>query len=113
MPFINTKVNVSLTPEKKDSIAARYGKAASIIGKSESWLMLGFEDNCSLYFRGDKNAPIAYVDVSIYGSSSPSAFSKLTAEITKILGDELSVSPDHIYVKYSPVPDWGWNGGNF
>lgn len=113
MPFINTKVNVSVPAAKKDAIAARYGKAASIIGKSESWLMLGFEENCSLYFRGDSSAPIAYVEVSLYGGSSSSAYSALTAEITKILGDELAISPDHVYVKYSPTSDWGWNGGNF
>ena len=112
MPFINTKVNISLSSEKKDALAARYGKASSIIGKSESWLMLGFEDNCSLYFRGDGSEPTAYVDVNLYGGRSAS-FSAFTAEISKILNEELGISPDRIYVKYSPTPDWGWNGGNF
>ncbi len=112
MPFINTKVNVALTKEKKDAIAARYGKAAAVIGKSEAWLMLGFEENCSLYFRGEDSAPMAYVDVNILGSCSASAYSAFTGEITKILNEELDISPDQIYVKYSPTSDWGWNGSN-
>ena len=49
MPFINTKVTVPLSEEKKDILKAEFGKAISIIGKPESYLMLGFEDNSSLY----------------------------------------------------------------
>lgn len=38
---------------------------------------------------------------------------KMTEEITKIFGDVLGIAPDHMYIKYSATPDWGWNGGNF
>ena len=51
--------------------------------------------------------------MSIYGNASKSAFEQLTAAICKILGDNLGVSADNIYVKYSPTENWGWNGGNF
>ena len=45
MPFIDSKISVAVTEEKKESIKSRFGEAVSIIGKPESFLMVGFEDN--------------------------------------------------------------------
>lgn len=112
MPFINTKVNIEITKEQKDSIAKGYGKAISTIGKSEGWLMLGFEDNCDMYFKGDASKPMAYVDVSLYGGSSADSYSRMTGEITKLLSQQLGIAAENIYVKYSATNDWGWNGSN-
>lgn len=114
MPFINTKVNVAVSPEKEERIKAAFGQAITLIpGKSEDWLMVNIEDCQKLYFRGDKNTPNAFVEVKIYGSAVRSQFNSLTAEITRILGSELGISPDRIYVKYEEVQNWGWNGSNF
>jgi len=54
MPMINTKTTVSLSQEKKDALAKEYGKAVSILGKPESYLMLGMEEKADLYFAGKK-----------------------------------------------------------
>ena len=114
MPYIDAKVNVPVSSEKEESIKAKLGKAIAIVpGKSESWLMLNIQDGCRLYFRGSKKEPAAMVEVKLYGSASPDAYRKLTAEITKILEDELGISADHIYVKYEEIDTWGWNGSNF
>ncbi len=113
MPFINTKYSGEITSEQEIGIKTALGEAVSVIGKSESWLMAGFEPNCSLYFKGEKSEKIAFVEVSLFGSSSKNAYERLTAEICKILGDVLDVPADKVYVKYSPTENWGWNGGNF
>lgn len=114
MPFIDTKVSVKITDEQEKEIKTRLGKAISLVpGKSESWLMTGFEDEYHLYFRGDNSQPTAFVEVSIFGSPNKDAFSKLTGEITKILGDVLGIAADHVYVKYTTTTDWGWSGSNF
>ena len=114
MPFITTKTNVTVSKEKETQLKERLGQAISILpGKSESWLMTGFEDGYHLYFRGDNSEPIAFVEVSVFGSSDKNAFSKLTGEICKIFGEVLGIAADHIYVKYSATTDWGWNGSNF
>ena len=82
MPFIDSKVSITITPEQEVELVKRLGKAISIIpGKSESWLMTGFEDNYHLYFRGDNSAPSAFIEVKVFGSENKSAFSALTAEI--------------------------------
>lgn len=114
MPFINSKVSVSISEEKEEELKTRLGQAITLIpGKSESWLMVGFEDSCHLYFRGDNSQPAAFIEVKVYGNENPSAFNALTAEITKIFNEVLGIAPDHIYIKYEAVSNWGWNGGNF
>ena len=113
MPFINTKYSADITPAQETEIKSALAEAIKLVGKSESWLMLGFEPNTSLYFRGEKSEKIAFVEVSLYGGALASAYDKLTVEITRILNAALGVPADKVYVKYSPTDDWGWNGHNF
>lgn len=114
MPFINSKVSVKITEDQEKELKKQLGQAISLIpGKSENWLMTGFEDNYHLYFRGDNSEPIAFIEVSIYGTPNKSAFAKLTAKITEIFVSVLGIAPDHIYIEYSATPDWGWHGSNF
>ncbi len=113
MPFIQTKTTVAITPEKEKAIKEKLGEAITIIGKSESWLMLGFEDNCRMYFKGDNSKPMAFVEVKLFGKSTPDAYSRMTAAVCDIIGGELGISADCIYVKYEEVSNWGWNGMNF
>lgn len=114
MPFINSKVTVTLTEEKKEKIKSRLGKAIQLIpGKSESWLMVGFEDNYSLYFKGNQDDETAFVEVKIFGSASEQAYNALTAKICSIMQEEAGIPQNRVYVKYEEVKHWGWNGGNF
>lgn len=114
MPYISTKTNVAITKEKETAIKDKLGKAIeSIPGKSERWLMLSFEDNCSLYFQGKSDSGIAFVEVKLFGSASNSAYDKLTAAITDILKEELGLVPSQVYVTYEEVSHWGYNGTNF
>jgi phenylpyruvate tautomerase PptA (4-oxalocrotonate tautomerase family) len=114
MPFISTKTNIEITKEKEASIKQKLGKAIEIIpGKSEGWLMLSFEDQLSMYFKGQGDKPMAFVEVKLFGSAGGAAYDKLTAAITKIINEELSINPAQIYVKYEEVKYWGWNGANF
>ena len=113
MPCIQTKVNVSITDKQEKSMKRRMGEAISIIpGKSESWLMLDFEDNCHLYFKGTEQ-PSAFIEVKIYGKSSAQVYDKLTSKLTEIVSSELNIPAERIYVKYEEVDFWGYNGHNF
>jgi len=114
MPYINTKTNIMISQEKEVAIKKKLGKAIELIpGKSENWLMVSFEDQCSLYFKGESDKAIAFVEVKIFGSSSGSTYDKLTGAITNILNEELGIKPNQVYVKYEEVSNWGWNGSNF
>ncbi len=114
MPFINSKISITISKEQETKLKTELGKAIELIpGKSENWLMTGFEDGYHLYFRGDNSLPTAFVEVMIFGKANPDAFEKLTEKITEIFGDVLDIKPDHIYIKYTPSDQWGWNGSNF
>jgi hypothetical protein len=113
MPFIDSKITVPVTPDKEESIKAKLGKAIGLLGKSENYLMVGFEDGYDLYMGGKKLEKGAYVSVSLFGNASSSAYDKMTGEICNILSDELNIPSDAVYVTYHGVNDWGWNGRNF
>lgn len=114
MPFINSKVSVKMSQEKKERVKARLGEAITLIpGKSENWLMVGFDDAYDLYFQGNQDSPTAFVEVKVYGGASRSVFSQLTGAICDIFEEELNIPKNRIYVKYEEVENWGWNGSNF
>lgn len=114
MPFINSKVSVSLNSEKKEELKTALGEIITTIpGKSEKWLMVGFQDNYSLYFQGNNNLPSAFIEVKIFGNASKEVYDKLTSKICELFNSSLNIPKDRIYIKYEEVANWGWNGINF
>ena len=113
MPFIDSKITVSVSQEKRDVLKSELGKAVAILNKPESFLMLGFEDNYDLYMAGSKLEKGAYVSVSLFGNSKSSAYEEMTATICQLYERELGIPGKNVYVTYHGVSDWGWNGRNF
>ena len=52
MPFIDSKLTVKVDDDKKEALKAKLGQAIGILGKTESYLMVGFEDDYTLYMGG-------------------------------------------------------------
>lgn len=114
MPYIDSKVTVKLSEDKKETLKSALGQIiTSIPGKSENFLMVGFQDEYTLYLAGEKLEKGAFVEVKIFGSTSEEALEKVTAQICELYQNELGISPKSIYVKYEFVNHWGWNGTNF
>lgn len=114
MPFIGSRVTVKISPEKEEIIKKRLGKAIELLpGKSESFLMVGFEDEYKLYFAGEKLEKGAFIEIKVFGRCSKDAFDRMTSEVCKIYEEELGIPQNKIYVKYEEVENWGWNGRNF
>lgn len=111
MPFINIRTNAPVTDNKKLAIKSALGELTAIIGKSEQWLMVGFENQTYMYFRGE-TVPMAMIEVSMYGGASPEALNELTKQITTLISDTLYIDDTRIYVSYMMTPYWGWNGSN-
>ena len=112
MPFIQTKTSVKITNEQELALKTEFGKAITLLSKSESWLMLDFEDGCRMYFRGE-SGPMAMLSVSLFGKAGASAYDKLTAKLTQVVSDILGIPSDKIYIKYEEVSTWGYSGTNF
>ena len=113
MPFIDSKITVAVNDQKKEQIKTKLGQAVSLLGKSESFLMVGMEDNYALYMGGKKLDKGAYVSVSLFGNASKTAYENMTARICELYENELGIPGNAVYVTYHGVNDWGWNGQNF
>lgn len=114
MPFIDSKISFKLTKDKKESIKKELGKIIEIIpGKSEDYLMVGFNDDYSLYFGGNKLDKGAFIEVKIFGSCEREHKDKFTAAICKLYEKELGIPGSSIYITIEEVKSWGYDGSLF
>ena len=114
MPFINLKTSAKISAENEAILRKEFGKIITLIpGKTEAWLMLNFEDNCRLYFKGDNSKDMAIAEVALFGKASDSQYDALTEALTNDISSVLNIDPANIYVKYEEVDHWGYNGFNF
>jgi len=49
------------------------------LNKSETYLMVGIEDNYDLWMAGEKLEKGAYLSVSLFGNAPSDAYDKMTA----------------------------------
>lgn len=114
MPYISSTLTVKLTEEKKEVIKSKLGEIISEIpGKSEEWLMVSFNDNHPLYFRGDKKDKAAFVEIKIAGTAERKYKEVITSKVCSLFEEELSITKESIYVVFDEIKDWGWNGTMF
>lgn len=114
MPYIKLTTTAKVNDTKAASIKAKFGKAIeSFAGKNENWLMVAVDDGKRMWFRGDDSADTAMVDVELLGAVDPADSARMTACVCDILGEELGVAPERVYVKYTGYQNWGWNKSNF
>jgi phenylpyruvate tautomerase PptA (4-oxalocrotonate tautomerase family) len=114
MPFINARTTCPVTAEEEKKIKTDLGQAIRILpGKSEQWLMVGFEPSFHLWFQGNQDQDSAFIEVKIYGEATPSDYDRLTARITEIFHSELGIPANRIYVEYEETENWGFDGADF
>lgn len=113
MPMINAKITLPVSKEKREELKSELGKAVEVLGKTESYLMLGFEDGYDLYFGGKKLEKGAFVSVQVFGSVDGASSGRMTGKICEIFEKVLGIPGNRIYVTYQGFRDWGWNGRNF
>lgn len=111
MPYIRTSTNVKIDELKLKNIKEKFGRAIRLMGKSEDWLMLEFNDNATMYFKGNNQDSVAFIDVKVLGNVNNS--NEMTKELTSIISSELGIEPNKIYIAYQGYSDWGYNGSNF
>ena len=113
MPFIDVKLSKKITDGEKEQLKSDLGRSISLMHKPESYLMVGICDGYDLYFAGNKLENGAFVSVSAFGRVNPADTQRMTASICEILQKRLSVAGNDVYVTYSGIENWGWNGSNF
>ena len=113
MPFIDSKITVAVSDEKKEELKSELGKLMATLHKNETYLIVGIEDKYNLWFGGKKLEKGAYVSVSLLGNASSKDFETMTGQICDVYSKLLGIPGNAIYVTYHPISDWGWNGSNF
>ena len=114
MPFINLKTNKEMSKSCEEALRADFSRHIELLpGKTDFWLMQCFEDNARMTFRSISDKPMAIIEVSVFGSSTRAGYDALTAALTKSVSEKLGISSDMIYVKYSEISTWGYDGENF
>lgn len=113
MPFIDCKFSRQLSPKDCENVKRGFGELIKVLGKSETYLMVGIEDAHTLYLGGKKLENGAFIAVSVYGSVNPAQSRNMTAKVCEFLENELGISPANVYITYQGIENWGWNGSNF
>lgn len=115
MPCVQIKTNVKTSKEVAAIIKTDLGKAISYLpNKSEEWMLVSIDDNCTMFFGGNGEKNIAMVEVDILGDNiDKDGANKMTELISESLKKNLNIDPKDMYIKYKAGLDWGWNSKNF
>lgn len=113
MPCIQLTTNKKITAKQQEEMKAQFGQAIELIPrKTEKWLMCIFRPECGMWFQGQAE-DLAFLEVDVFGTLDREPCCALTEVLTKIVGAELEIPADRIYIKYAQTPNWGWSGKNF
>jgi len=111
MPYLKVQTNKDV---KKDDLPEKFSaKLAESLGKSESYVMVAFEDNVNMSFGGNKK-PTAFMELKSIGLKA-----NMTEDLSKMLctlaHQELGVAKNRVYIEFKDAPGkmWGWNSGTF
>jgi phenylpyruvate tautomerase len=100
--------------DKRDALVKSLSLVtANSIGKPETYVMVTLSSG-TVCMGGDV-APGAFVDVRSIGGLSGTVNKSISEQVCEILGTELDIPGDRIYLNFTDVSraDWGWNGATF
>lgn len=72
--------------------------------------MVSFNDDHTLYFRGNKENKAAFVEIKISGTAEKKYKKIITAKLCSLFEEELFITKENIYVVFEEIKDWGANG---
>lgn len=114
MPFIKLRTNVTIDSDRTSSLMSELSRLlASETSKPERYVMIDLKGDRNMMFGGSTD-PLAYIECKSIGLSTAQAKS-LSKSISQLLGAQLQLSADRIYIEFSncPAEYWGWNGSTF
>ena len=109
MPYINISTSEKVNDKGKllEEISIFI---SSLTSKSKRFVMTKIDDNCQIYFDGDK--PSCFLEIKSIGSLNPSEMAK---PISDFVYEKMGIPKDRIYISFEDVPAslWAWNGRTF
>jgi len=114
MPFMKLRTNLAIDDAKASSLMTELSKLlANETAKPERYVMIDVKGDRNMIFGGSTE-PLAFLECKSIGLSVAQAKS-LSKSISELLGTQLQLSADRIYIEFSncPAEYWGWNGSTF
>lgn len=114
MPYLKLTTNTAISKEQSPKLLTQFSQLlAKETGKPERYVMVEVAGNKDMLFGGSSE-PLAYVECKSIGLSAQQAKS-LSASISQLLANNLSISAERVYIEFSNCPGelWGWNGSTF
>ena len=114
MPFFMSKTNLSISEEQEKNL--KFGLAQVVrknFGYGEEYILAEFADKCKLYLRGDKNIPIAYIEVKVFGNENHIGYKNFAKDVTQVFSMVLKIPPHNIYIKFEDITAFGVGGELF
>ncbi len=109
MPYINVSTSAKVDDKSKllEEISIFI---SSLTNKSRKFVMVKIDDNCQMYFDGEK--PSCFLEIKSIGSLNPSEMSK---PISDFVFNKIGIPIDRIFISFEDVPAslWAWNGKTF
>ena len=116
MPLVKIHHSNKIDMSDFDFLSKSLSKSiASILGKSEDYIMVIFHCSDFQCFGTVSNSPSVFVELKNVGVFAPDVTSHLTAVVTKLLVESLGLCQKRVYIDFqsSERHQWGWNGETF
>jgi len=114
MPYLLIRTNQTVGADAQQSLLKKASAVvAEALGKPERYVMVSLEADTPMLFAAD-DAPCAYLELKSIGLPSGQT-PALSSALCKLLGGELSIPADRVYIEFADAPRhmWGWNGATF
>jgi len=114
MPLLKVQTNVNLDDNQKvDLLSACSTTVATMLGKSEKYVMICFEHNPDMLFAGTRDATV-YLELKSIGLSENKT-TEYSAALCDVMVKHLDVKADRIYIEFNNAMRhlWGWNNATF
>lgn len=114
MPYLKLTTNVAIAGQQAPKLLSELSKLmAKETGKPERYVLVELMENKAMLFAATSE-PLAYLECKSIGLN-PSQAKSISAAVCAVLGDNLRLQGDRIYIEFSNCPGefWGWNGSTF
>ncbi len=114
MPYLKIQTNRPVADEASQNLVRKASAlVADKLGKSESYVMVAVDPPRPMIFAGD-DSPTAFLELKSIGLDGNQTVD-LSAALCELIGDELSIDKDRIYIEFANAERnmWGWNGRTF
>ena len=114
MPLLKIQTNAEMDEAQRTALMREASQGvASLLGKSENYVMVSLEAGRSMVFAGTAD-PLAYLELKSIALPQQRT-AEISAALCQLIGGALQIPAERVYIEYADVARnmWGWNGATF